>query len=311
MFSEAGKDKRVEGSYHRSLSVISISQNLFASKDPTQRRNCHYLVLFNNPGDRQSVLTLARQMYPGQSEKMMKMFEKPTRKPYGYLLADVKPFNPANDRLKSEVLWVDQMMAQNKSSFNQSYHSVPLSFVPPIKEGIQPEVTHSSVGFQPVHIEEQQRDIMAEKGQACDDLGLLFDSIHDVQRHVKRGWRPENTQSKKRKMEGETDEDDWPIEDNEAYNHLWKLAKKEVKDIFDRLYDRYLSDGENEDSAADMARDRVKPHEEKNFFQRYTTLLEVYWFLLLDILWQINIMRGKGVSLSSAVRRVINKRKPL
>ena len=80
LFSEAGKDKRItdlftEGSHHRSLSVISISQNLFASKDPTQRRNCHYLVLFNNPIDRQSVMTLARQMYAGQSEKMMKMFE--------------------------------------------------------------------------------------------------------------------------------------------------------------------------------------------------------------------------------------------
>ena len=57
ILDEAGKDKRTtdlftEGSHHRSLSVISISQNIFPSKDPTQRRNCHYLVLFNNPVDR-------------------------------------------------------------------------------------------------------------------------------------------------------------------------------------------------------------------------------------------------------------------
>lgn len=56
LFSEAGKDKRItdlftEGSHHRSLSVISINQNLFGNKDPTQRRNCHYLILFNNPVD--------------------------------------------------------------------------------------------------------------------------------------------------------------------------------------------------------------------------------------------------------------------
>ena len=199
LFSEAGKDKRMtdlftEGSHHRSLSVISISQNLFASKDPTQRRNCHYLVLFNNPIDRQSVMTLARQMYPGQSEKMMKMFEKATKKPYGYLLVDLKPFTPENDRLKSEVLWADQHLATERPAYNQSDHSIE-----PIKEGSHPEASHSDIGFQPVHIEEQQQEIMAEKSQACDDCGLLFDTIHDVQRHVKRGWCPETTQSKKGK----------------------------------------------------------------------------------------------------------------
>ena len=56
MMSVSAKDTRItelftEGSHHRSLSVISINQNMFASKDPTQRRNCHYLVLYNNPID--------------------------------------------------------------------------------------------------------------------------------------------------------------------------------------------------------------------------------------------------------------------
>ena len=93
------------------------------------------------------------------------------------------------------------------------------------------------------------------------------------------------------------------------------MAKKEVKDRFDRLYDRYLSDGENENDAADMVRDPVKPAEENNFFQRYTTFLEVFWFPLKDsslhqnIVRQINLLREKGVSLSSAVKRVINKNK--
>ena len=63
---------------------------------------------------------------------------------------------------------------------------------------------------------------------------------------------------KKRKIEEETDEENGPMEDNDAYNHLCKLTKKEVKDRYDKLYDRYLSDGENEDDAADMARERVK-----------------------------------------------------
>jgi len=73
LFFESGKDTRITdlftaGSHHRYLSVISIIHNLFGTKAPTQRRNCHYMVLFNNPIDKQSVMTLARQMYPGQND---------------------------------------------------------------------------------------------------------------------------------------------------------------------------------------------------------------------------------------------------
>jgi hypothetical protein len=54
LFSESGKDKCIadlftEGSHHRSLSVISIYQSLFGTKDPKQRRNCHYMVVLNIP----------------------------------------------------------------------------------------------------------------------------------------------------------------------------------------------------------------------------------------------------------------------
>ena len=45
------KDGRItelftECSHHRNL---SINQNLYFSKDPTQSRNCQYMILFNNP----------------------------------------------------------------------------------------------------------------------------------------------------------------------------------------------------------------------------------------------------------------------
>ena len=63
LMSTASKDSRInellvftEGSHHRNLSVIAINQNLYYNKDPTQRRNCHYLVLFNNSIDKQQVM---------------------------------------------------------------------------------------------------------------------------------------------------------------------------------------------------------------------------------------------------------------
>ncbi|XP_060578727.1 uncharacterized protein LOC132735753 [Ruditapes philippinarum] len=79
MASETAKDQRVtdlftEGSHHRNLSVIALNQNLYLSKDPTQRRNCHYLVFFNNPVDMQPIATLARQMYPSNFKEMIRYF---------------------------------------------------------------------------------------------------------------------------------------------------------------------------------------------------------------------------------------------
>ena len=57
LMTSSSKDPRInelftEGSHHRNLSVIAINQNLYYEKDPTQRRNCHYLILFNNPVDK-------------------------------------------------------------------------------------------------------------------------------------------------------------------------------------------------------------------------------------------------------------------
>ena len=79
--------------------MIAIYQNLYYSKDPTQRRNCHYLVLFNNPIDQQPVMTLARQIYPGDPQMLMKKYREAVEKRYGYLLVDLKPQTDADMRL--------------------------------------------------------------------------------------------------------------------------------------------------------------------------------------------------------------------
>ena len=73
--SACSKDSRIsdlftEGSHHRNLSVIVLNQNLYHNKNPTERRNCQYLVLFKNPIDKQSIMTLARQMYPTKTEAL-------------------------------------------------------------------------------------------------------------------------------------------------------------------------------------------------------------------------------------------------
>ena len=109
LMTTASKDRRVtdlftEGSHHRNLSVISLNQNLYYSKDPTQRRNCHYIVLFNNPVDQRPVITLARQMYLQNSCVFMREFHEATSNPHGYLLVDLKLNTLPNNRLRPNGL---------------------------------------------------------------------------------------------------------------------------------------------------------------------------------------------------------------
>ena len=67
LISTAAKDPRItdrftEGSHHRNVSVVVLNQNLYFRKDPTQRRHSQYLLLFKNPVDKQSLMTLDKQI---------------------------------------------------------------------------------------------------------------------------------------------------------------------------------------------------------------------------------------------------------
>ena len=88
LMSTASKDPRItelftERSHHRNLSVVAINQNLYYNKDPTHSRNCHYLILFNNPVDKLQVMTLSRQMYPENPQHLLNHFKEATSKLYG------------------------------------------------------------------------------------------------------------------------------------------------------------------------------------------------------------------------------------
>ncbi len=66
-------------------------------------------------------------MYPGQTEKFMKAFEKATKRQYGFLLVDLKPFTPDQERLKHEVTWPDECdyEAIKGSDNGQNYETIP------------------------------------------------------------------------------------------------------------------------------------------------------------------------------------------
>ena len=179
LMSTTSKDSRItelftEGSHHRNLSVISINQNLYHSKDPTQRRNCHYLTLFNNPIDKQPVMTLARQMYPENTHKFINMFNQDTQKPYGYMVIDLKPMTQEALRLRPNILEQScgvsikgiEQLTSNQFSFDQRTDNIN-----------QQDNTHDHMAM--------HRPIMDKL--SCIDCGTLFASPVDIQKHAKRG----------------------------------------------------------------------------------------------------------------------------
>ena len=52
------------------------------------------LILFKNPRDKLRIVTLAEQMYPGQTNFFIKQYEEAVKRPFGYLLVNLKKTTP-------------------------------------------------------------------------------------------------------------------------------------------------------------------------------------------------------------------------
>ena len=78
------KTKRItRGSYHRNLSVTYIVQNLFHQGKGSRsiNLNSHYLVLFRNSRSKLQILTLAKQINPGQTDFFLNQYEEAVKRP--------------------------------------------------------------------------------------------------------------------------------------------------------------------------------------------------------------------------------------
>lgn len=96
-------------SHHCNVSVILILQNLF----PRARMmrdislNTNYIILFENPRDRNQVSCLARQLDPNNPRFIMDAYIKATFRRYGYLVIDLHSQTPQEYRYR-ENLFPDQ-----------------------------------------------------------------------------------------------------------------------------------------------------------------------------------------------------------
>ncbi len=110
MMGLASQDPKIadlftEGSHHRNLTVINLTQNLFPQgrNSVTQRRNTHYMVIFKSPTSQDQIRTLASFMFPGKVCQFLDTYQEATSKPHGYLVIDSKQNTPDDERLKTNI----------------------------------------------------------------------------------------------------------------------------------------------------------------------------------------------------------------
>lgn len=109
LMHEAGKSVAelfTRESHHRNISVVFLTQNLFAKSaySRTISLNAHYLVLFKNPRDRAQVAHLSRQIYPSNAKFLVDAFHDATdSQPYAYLVVDLKADTEEKLRVRTRI----------------------------------------------------------------------------------------------------------------------------------------------------------------------------------------------------------------
>lgn len=90
---------------HQNVSWIALMQNAFhrGKSRLTMLRCCHYMVLFKNPMDQSVAHHLARRIWPSSPETFIRIYEKATQRPNGYLFVDGCQTTPNEARFRTDI----------------------------------------------------------------------------------------------------------------------------------------------------------------------------------------------------------------
>ena len=93
------------GSHHLELTIIYLTQNLFAPGkiSRTIALNSEYLCIFKNLRDSQQVSVLGSQMFPGQSKSFLACYKDAVNPDYGYLFIDLTATSSDMVRLRTKI----------------------------------------------------------------------------------------------------------------------------------------------------------------------------------------------------------------
>ena len=128
-------------------------------------------------------MTLARQMYPENTDTFMNMFNHITQKPYGYMVVDLKPMTHESLRLRPNIIEQSCVsstkglgqLTSNQFSFDQQRYNID----------------------QQGHTHDDMTTHRPIDKLSCIDCGSLYASPMDLQKHVKRGAQRQQIVMKK------------------------------------------------------------------------------------------------------------------
>jgi hypothetical protein len=104
-------DLFTRGSHHRSLGIFNLVQNFFCKGQRDISLNCHYIIFFNNPRDKQQISQLARQMAPHKWRYILDAYIDATSVAHGYLLLDLMQQTRADRRVRTNIFPGEQQYA--------------------------------------------------------------------------------------------------------------------------------------------------------------------------------------------------------
>ena len=126
LMNEMNKDKAFENifikkSHHSNISTFFLVQNLFYNSKSmrTISLNCHYMILMKNPRDKSQIFSLARQIYPTNTNFLIEAYNNATEKAFGYIQIDLTPDTPEILRIRTNIT-----PEENNNQFT------PLVFIP-------------------------------------------------------------------------------------------------------------------------------------------------------------------------------------
>ena len=200
---KAISDLFTEGSHHRNLSVINLTQSLFpkGKNSVTQRRNTQYLVIFKSPMSQDQIGHLGRFMFPKKLDQFMSVYRKATAPAYGYLIIDGKVNTPLNRRLITNIF--GNQSGSGTGEKNQTNHASALLKAP--SEMLQPKQslppppgipnsdrvgraikTHTSAdSFSDTLDTTDEMDY--GESTPCKYCGILFNDSDNLRKHILNG----------------------------------------------------------------------------------------------------------------------------
>ena len=99
--------------HHRNISVMYIVQNLFhrGKHQRTISLNAHYMVVFKNSRDVSQIMVLAYQMHPRRTQFFLEAFARPTARPHGNMVINMKQNTPDILRLRTFIFPSEEQKA--------------------------------------------------------------------------------------------------------------------------------------------------------------------------------------------------------